>query len=154
MSRRGNFFKVRIFSTWTSISISTARVLAFHILQLKKMLRKWLLFSSKLISSHSISKMLKCKVYKTIMLPVSTVQWKWVPGTLLGVKAAGAWGWQPHHLCVPNVMESGSLNLLEPSGPHRACYGIPLPFYLQFILSLTAREKCVWEHGAWDNAWT
>ena len=21
----------------------------------------------------------------------------------------------------------GSLNLLEPSGPHRACYGIPLP---------------------------
>jgi len=22
---------------------------------------------------------------------------------------------------------SGSLNLLEPSGPHRACYGIPLP---------------------------
>jgi hypothetical protein len=23
----------------------------------------------------------------------------------LGVKAAGAWGWQPHHLYVPNVME-------------------------------------------------
>jgi hypothetical protein len=23
----------------------------------------------------------------------------------LGVKAAGAWGWQPHHLNVPNVME-------------------------------------------------
>jgi len=24
-------------------------------------------------------------------------------------------------------MKSGSLNLLEPSGPHRASYGIPLP---------------------------
>jgi len=25
--------------------------------------------------------------------------------------------------------KSGSLNLLEPSGPHRACYGNPLPFF-------------------------
>jgi len=41
----------------------------------------------------------------------------------LEVKAAGAWGWQPYHLHVPNVMKSGSLNLLEPSGPHRAGYG-------------------------------
>ena len=32
---------------------------------------------------------------------------------------------KPHHLHVPNVMKSGSLNLLEPSGPHRACYGTP-----------------------------
>jgi len=35
----------------------------------------------------------------------------------LGVKAASAWGWRPHHLHVLNVMKSGSLNLLEPSGP-------------------------------------
>jgi hypothetical protein len=28
---------------------------------------------------------------------------------------------------VSNVMEFGSLNLLEPSGLHRACYGNPLP---------------------------
>ena len=41
----------------------------------------------------------------------------------LGVKAAGAWGWQPHHIHLPIVMKSGSLNLLEPSGSHRACYG-------------------------------
>ena len=41
----------------------------------------------------------------------------------LGVKTAGAWDWQPHHLHVPNVVKSVSLNLLEPSGPHRACYG-------------------------------
>jgi hypothetical protein len=31
--------------------------------------------------------------------------WKWVRGTFPGVKAAGAWGWWPHHLHVPNVME-------------------------------------------------
>jgi hypothetical protein len=42
-----------------------------------------------------------------------------------GGKAVGAWGWQTHHLHVPNVMKSGSLNLLEPSRPHRACYGTP-----------------------------
>jgi len=42
----------------------------------------------------------------------------------LGVKAAGAWGWRPHHLHVPNIM-----NLLQPSGPHRASYGTPLPFF-------------------------
>jgi hypothetical protein len=53
--------------------------------------------------------------------------WKWVPGTFLGVKAASAWGWQPHYLHMPNVMKSGSLNFLEPSGAHRACYGTPFP---------------------------
>ena len=45
----------------------------------------------------------------------------------LGVKAAGAWGWQPQHFHVPSVMKSGSLNLLETSGPHWACYGTALP---------------------------
>ena len=55
-------------------------------------------------------------------------KWRWVPGTFLGVKEAGAWGWQPHHLHVPNVMKSGSLNFLEPSRPHRACYGTTLPY--------------------------
>jgi hypothetical protein len=48
----------------------------------------------------------------------------------LGVKAAGVWGWQPHHLRVPKVMEIWSLNLLKPSGQHRACYGTPLRFTL------------------------
>ena len=47
----------------------------------------------------------------------------------MGLKAASAKGW-PHHLWVPNVMKSGSLNLLEPSGPHQACYGAPLPLPL------------------------
>jgi hypothetical protein len=40
-----------------------------------------------------------------------------------GVKVAGAWGWQPCQLRVPNVMKCGSLNLLEHSGP---VTGLPL----------------------------
>jgi hypothetical protein len=46
-----------------------------------------------------------------------------------GVKAAGAWGWQPYQLHVPTVLKSGSLNLLEPSGPVQACNGFALPFF-------------------------
>jgi hypothetical protein len=41
-----------------------------------------------------------------------------------GVKAADAWGWQPHHLHVPNDLKSG--NILDPSGPVQACNGITL----------------------------
>ena len=47
--------------------------------------------------------------------------------TSWGIKAAGAYGWQPYHLDVPIVLKSGSLNLLEPSGPVQACNGIALP---------------------------
>ena len=43
-----------------------------------------------------------------------------------GVKVAGAWGWQPYHLHVPIVLKSGSLKLLEPTGPIQACNGIVL----------------------------
>jgi hypothetical protein len=43
-----------------------------------------------------------------------------------GVKAAGAEGWQPCHLHVPIVLKSGNLNLLETSGPVKACNGIAL----------------------------
>ena len=32
-----------------------------------------------------------------------------------------------NHLHVPNVLKSGRLNLLEPSGPIQACNGIALP---------------------------
>jgi hypothetical protein len=44
------------------------------------------------------------------------------------VKAVGALGWQPYHLNVPIVLKSGSLNLLETSGPVQACNGIALPY--------------------------
>jgi len=43
------------------------------------------------------------------------------------VKPAGALGWQPYHIHMPIVLKSGSLNLLEPSGPVRACNGTILP---------------------------
>ena len=38
-----------------------------------------------------------------------------------GVKAAPAGGWQPYNLRVLIVLKSGSLNLLEPSGPIPCC---------------------------------
>jgi len=31
---------------------------------------------------------------------------------------------------VPIVLKSGSLNLLQPSGPVQACNGIALPFFM------------------------
>jgi hypothetical protein len=70
----------------------------------------------------------------------------------LGVKAAGARGWQPHHLHVPNVMKYGNPNILEASGPHRACYRTP-------YCSATNKTclRCVWRHftcGEQDNTFT
>jgi hypothetical protein len=52
-------------------------------------------------------------------------------GISWGVKAAVAWGWQPYHLHVPIVLKSGSLILLEPSGPVQACSWID--FYAVII---------------------
>jgi len=37
------------------------------------------------------------------------------------VKAASALGWQSYHLHVSTAMQSGNLNLLQPSGPVQAC---------------------------------
>jgi hypothetical protein len=50
-----------------------------------------------------------------------------------GVKAAGA-----YNLHVPTVLESGSLNLLEPSGPVQAGNGIALS--LHQILSIMSER--------------
>jgi hypothetical protein len=44
-----------------------------------------------------------------------------------------SWGWQPGHLHVPTVLKSGSLNLLELSGPVKACNGIALPLPLLWV---------------------
>jgi len=38
------------------------------------------------------------------------------------------------HLHVPNALKSGSLSLLEPSGPVQACNGIALPLPLPLPL--------------------
>jgi len=39
-------------------------------------------------------------------------------------------------------MKSGSLNLLEPSGPHRACYGTALPAPFLYTISLFCSDSC------------
>jgi hypothetical protein len=41
---------------------------------------------------------------------------------------------------VPIVLKSGSLNLLEPSGPLKACSGIALPLPLHIVN--TERLQC------------
>jgi hypothetical protein len=56
-----------------------------------------------------------------------------------GVKAAGAYGWQTYHLHVPIVVKSGSVNLLEPSGPVQACTGIA--FYILYKLKSQDKES-------------
>jgi hypothetical protein len=72
----------------------------------------------------------------------------------LGVKAAGAQGWQPCHLHVPIVMKSGSLNLLEPSGPVKACNGIALPLPTCFGVALPSSgsvPSTFWEKPYWGE---
>jgi hypothetical protein len=61
----------------------------------------------------------------------------------LGVKAVGAQGWQPCHLHAPIVLKSGSLNLLEPSGPVKACNGIALAFTYTYSFEALLDIKCV-----------
>jgi len=48
----------------------------------------------------------------------------------LGVEVAGGYGRQPYHLHVPTFLKSGSLNLLELSGPVQARNGI---FFIAFL---------------------
>jgi len=52
----------------------------------------------------------------------------------LGVKEPGAQGWQPHHLHVPIILKSGSLNLLKPSEPVQACYKDSFTFLSESLL--------------------
>jgi hypothetical protein len=68
----------------------------------------------------------------------------------LGVKAAGAWGWQPCYLHVPIFLKSESLNLLEPSGPVKACNVIALPFILPYI-TLHVFSSLLQESDVWSN---
>jgi hypothetical protein len=48
------------------------------------------------------------------------ISWGWGGG----VKAAGAYGWQPFYHHVPTVLKFGNFNHLEPSGPVQAWNGI------------------------------
>jgi hypothetical protein len=52
--------------------------------------------------------------------------WKWVPGISPGVNAAGAYGWRPITLVVPNVEMIRGLNLPGTPRATPACRGTPL----------------------------
>jgi len=46
------------------------------------------------------------------------------------VKAAGAWDWQLYHLNVLPILKSGSLNLLDPSGPVQGLLCVAYFFFM------------------------
>jgi hypothetical protein len=57
-----------------------------------------------------------------------------------GSKGGQCVGLTTLHLHVPIVLKSGSLNLLEPSGPVKACNGIALPCkYVSISYQLTVQ---------------
>jgi len=82
------------------------------------------------------------------------------------IKAASAYGWQPNHLHVPNVLKSRSLNLLEPSEPVQTCNGIVLSTYEEdskhkdnyFLFFLPQKtppnnnNNNKWSHLFWSNS--
>ena len=68
---------------------------------------------------------------------VNSASKKWVPGIPLGVKAAGAWGWRPTTLVVPNVKKSRALTYPDPLGPsQRPVVGETFTFTLLLLLLL------------------
>jgi len=67
--------------------------------------------------------------------------WKWVTRISSEVKAAGAFGWRPTTIIVPNVKKIRGLNLPGTPWPTSACCGRPL-----LLLSLLNPE-----FGAWGN---
>ena len=71
--------------------------------------------------------------------------WKWVPGISHGVKAAGAYGWQPTTLVVLNVEMIGDLNLPGTPRATSACRGTPsLYFYSRYMKSA---HRSQWPRG-------
>ena len=60
-----------------------------------------------------------------------------------GVRAASARDWQPCHFHVLILFKTGSLTLLEPSGPVQAYTGIAVPFiFLQKFILNYQTTKC------------
>ena len=64
--------------------------------------------------------------------------WKWVPGISLGVKAAGAYGWRPTTLVVPNVKKIRGLNLPGTPWVTSVCCGMTFTFTTYRV----SQEEC------------
>jgi hypothetical protein len=64
------------------------------------------------------------------------------------VKAAGVVGWQIYTLHVPTVFKSGSLNLLETSGPVQGCNGTVLLLYIYTQRYADKRDREVSKLGS------
>jgi hypothetical protein len=62
--------------------------------------------------------------------------WKWVPGISPGVKAAGAYGWRPASLVVPNVKKIQGLNLPGTPWATLVCWGMTFVFYMYNLMYL------------------
>ena len=52
-------------------------------------------------------------------------------------------GWKPYHLHLPIVLKSGSLILLEHSGPIQVCTGTALPLLCAFFWVITRRLEFI-----------
>jgi len=63
--------------------------------------------------------------------------WKWVLGISSGVKTAGACGWRPTIIVVPNVKKIRGLNLPGTPWATSACFGWPLR-----LLSVLSTKCC------------
>ena len=66
-----------------------------------------------------------------------------LPLTEMSTRNISWWGKQPYHLHVPNVFKSGSLNLLQPSGPVQVYNGIALSFILLTFLKSHANLRLI-----------
>ena len=96
-----------------------------------------------------------CNRHATNNKPLSTITCRTVPlktfaAYLYMVYWGCAWGWQPHHLCVPNVTKSGSL---EPSGPNRAFTFIEWILSVVRLRSSSISESWIrmWKKCLWSN---
>ena len=71
--------------------------------------------------------------------------WKWVPWISPGVKAAGAFGWRPTTLVVPNVKKIRGLNLPGTPWATSACCGTRLLYFnLAYALILHKFVICAY----------
>ena len=80
--------------------------------------------------------------YRQNHVPRSQLSKKWVPGIPLGIKAAGACGWRPTTLVVPNVKKSGALTYPDPLGPsRRPVVGETFTFLYIYIYRLDHKQS-------------